>query len=169
MKANPDLRILKLVELSSEGKQHRKKFLEHGNFGDLIDCSFDKARFVIDPLYYLKSAPDVFHSDVYDNQDEEWKSAHKYEIPKTYSFLPVPKDKCMELDYFVRTCFLVNNDIIWATKEITKENFAKINSNTNKLNIGRYTVAPWLPKLKDIARELPNGFVELSDVDFTYY
>lgn len=46
--------------------------------------------------------------------------------------------------------------------------FAKVTSKTNINMRGRYTVAPWLPQLDAVAKEVQHGFMEFSDSLFFY-
>lgn len=153
-----DLRIVQLCEPTYQGKISRQNFLKLGLFGQLIDRSSATMKFVHDPLSFFETKSDDFYFTVYDFEEEQWKHVYKYEIPKTYSFLPLPTNKYMELDYFIRTVFLVNHVTIWATNQIPRETFGKLMSVTNKMNVGRFTMAPWLPRLKNIAREEKDGF-----------
>lgn len=157
------LRIIQLCEPTYQGEISRQNFLKLGHFGQLIDRSSATMKFMHDPLSFFEAKSDDFYFTAYDFEEEQWKQVYKYEIPKTYSLLPVPTNKHMELDYFIRTVFLVNHVTIWATNRIPRDTFGKLMSVTNKMNVGRFTMAPWLPRLKNLTREGKDDFIEHNE------
>lgn len=73
------------------------------------------------------------------------------------------------MDYFIRTCCLVKHEMMWSTGYVVaRDDFAKVASRRNAMNIGRFTVAPWLPKVKGAAKEARKGFMEFTDSEFFY-
>lgn len=130
----------------------------NGSFGQLIDISLDTARFVVDPLEFLRSDNDIF--DVYNVQHHQWEQVSLDYVPKTYSFLPKPTDKNSELEYFVRMSCLVGHTIVWSRKQIPIDLFAQVASNTNRANRGKFTIAPWLESPHKIPKISQHGFLE---------
>lgn len=154
------------MRTTHEGVLARRSFLRDGKLGQLID--HQTATLMFDPIMHINEAPDELFFEVYDNEMAQWKNLHKYEIPKTYSYLPVPKSCAIELDYFIRTCCLIKHKIIWCKDSLPRADFGKITSKTNSTNLGRFTVAPWLPNIRDVAHKMKNGFYEFSDQQFFY-
>lgn len=152
----------KLISNSWYGRIERLDFLSEGRLGQLIDVSFETAKFINDPLQYISDGPDDMLLNVYNKEKKEYQQLFSYQVPRTYSFLPRPKNIAMELDYFVRASCLVKHEIIWYTKTITKANFAKLASTTNQSQKYKYTVAPWMPDMKDICKPTmyPMYFIE---------
>lgn len=71
----------------------------------------------------------------------------------------------MEIDYFIRGCGLLKHQFIWSTDAVSKENFAKIASNTNVAFCGRYTLTPWFPQIQKLGR-MTRGFYMIDDDDW---
>lgn len=150
----------------------RKMFIKYGKCGQLINTSFDVAKLKVDPVITALSAFDQINTSeveefmirVFDTFKDDWRVVHMYEIPKTYSFMPIPSCPEMELEYFLRSSCLPKHEIIWSTKSIPRNTFAKIASNLSRENLGRFTIAPWLPKIKNTPKEAQYGFIEY-DVD----
>lgn len=149
-----------MIENTWEGRMERLNFLVKGRLGQLIDTSFEKARLVHDPLDYINNGPDDMIILAYNNQINRWHQVASYNVPRTYSYLPKPKHKVTELDYFLRSVCMIKHEIIWSTTQISKENFAKISSNTNQTEKYKFTVAPWLPSMNNVCKETLYSFVE---------
>lgn len=158
----------------------RKMFIKNGKCGQLIDTSFDVAQLKVDPINITLSefnqinkndASDVeeLMIPVFDNFKNEWRVVHLYEIPNTYSFLPAPKSAEMEVEYFLRASCLPKHEIIWSTNSIPRNTFAKIASHSNRENLGRFTIAPWLPKIKNAPKEAQYGFIEYDVDEYILY
>lgn len=138
----------------------RLNYLVKGRFGQLIDVSLEKCKFIDDPLQYINDGADDMIICAYNNEKKEWQKLLNYQVPRTYSMLPRPQNKAMELDYFTRAACLIKHQIIWATKEISKDSFGKLASATNQAEKYKYTVAPWLPGMKNVCKKSMYGFVE---------
>lgn len=149
-----------MISSSERGILAREKFLSEGKLGQLIDCSTDFAKFVDSPFDFIDDVHDDFLINVYDTKMGVLKEMQKHEIPKTFSFWRKPKTKLMELDYFLRASSLVKHQIIWAKKSIPQELFGLIASKSSAENIGRYTAAPWLPRINQIMKATEQGTIE---------
>lgn len=144
--------------------------MQFGKEGQLIVKSFDRAVFKIDPINVALNAFGQNKTDdiqqcmiqVFDNKMGEWRLLHLYEIPRTYSFLPVPSTKEMELEYFLRTSCLPKHEVFWSTDSIPMDIFARITTKSNTESRGRYTIAPWLPKLSTMPKLCQHGFLEFD-------
>lgn len=148
--------------------KERKKFLRRGRFGQLIDSTTERAAFLHEPFVEIKSEEGNEEYCAYNTKINNWELKKKMDIVRTYSFLPVPQNKAMELDYFVRTCGLINHEIIWSKQQIPRSVFAQINSNTNIEAIAKFTITPWLPTAEGVCKFLGNGFMEYNDSDFIF-
>lgn len=160
--------IPRLIGSSEKGLKERFFFLKYGKMGQLINNSLDRAVFYVDPV---KNALEKFGKmnenyldtsiiRVFDTKFNKWREVYMYEIEPSYSFLPVPNSPQLELEYFLRSSCLPNHTIFWSTPAIPKDVFAKIASKSNKEKLGRFTVAPWLPKITDVPKQAQYGFLE---------
>lgn len=158
-KYNPNIRAI-LSRSANICIAARKKYLINGSFGQLIDTSLDTARFVVDPLAFLHIDGGLI--EVYNVEQQQWEQVLVDDVPRTYSFLPKPKDKNSELEYFVRMSCLVGHTIVWSRKQIPKDVFARVASNTNRTNRGKFTIAPWLESVHNIPKISQHGFLEFE-------
>lgn len=160
--------IARLIDSSAKGLKERKYSLKHGKMGQLINNSFDHAVYNVDPVKIaLEAFGKINENDleesiirVFDTIWNEWRKLYMYEIDRTYSFLPVPNSQQLELEYFLRSSCLPKHTIFWSTPAIPKDVFAKVASISNKERLGRFTVAPWLPKIADVPKQAQYGFLE---------
>lgn len=98
---------------------------------------------------------------VFDNLEKEWVRLTDElidETPPSFTYSPKPFNLDMELDYFLRSAGLIKHMYVWSVDGgIPREMYAAINSSKNKVSLGRYTVLPWAPSIKELPR-IQNGF-----------
>lgn len=149
------------MENSVQGLKERKKFLNHGELGDLL----------YDPDSILSVRRwNVVASHIFDNTDKKWIKYDPELIPDTYTLVPAPSNVLIELDYFVRSIHVVNHRYVWALPEfeekgMPREILGKLFTNSNQKNQGRYIFREQVPTLQNPARMVKFRFVEQDQKD----
>lgn len=105
--------------------------------------------------------------NVYDNFAHAWVDIPFNQMKWTYSFVPRPINPVFEVDYFVRACGLIKHQFIWSTPSIPYEIFTRVFHPYNRENLGRYTIMPWLPSVKDVIR-YERGYRQFADNTFMF-
>lgn len=161
--------LAKLLDGRKKGAEERAIHLMTGTLGQLfVDLNA--------PICKLRGANDWYIEDtdgqraVFDTVTGKWVPLTKQLIniiPDTYTFAPRPENVSMELDYFVRGSGLINHSFVWSNPSIPKDLYAVVVTHTNFNFHGRYTVTPWVPKMKNLGR-MVKGFYVVSDDDWNF-
>lgn len=105
---------------------------------------------------------------IFDTEYDEWvplTAELLHQIPETFTYAPKPISCEMELDYFVRSAGLIKHAFIWSGDAISRNDFAKIRSQSNAIYRGRYTLTPWLPQIGTLGVLDEIGIYAISEGD----
>lgn len=151
-----NINVALLLDSGELALAERRKFLKYGELGDLL---YDPNSFESVRRWDVAAIDQVF-----DNISDEWVDYKPEEIIHTYSLVPRPPNKAIELDYFIRSWPLVRHHFIWADDfvqtGIPQYIISKIFSRLNHANLGRFTIRRELPTLQNPARMVNYGFIE---------